>query len=110
PLLLILASCCGLIVLEPDLGTAIVIAFALGATLIAAGARARDLGKIALCLAAVSLLVIVIEPYRVARLVGFLHPGAAASGSGFQALQAKIALGSGGIFGKGLGNGVQKAY
>jgi cell division protein FtsW len=45
-----------------------------------------------------------------ARLTGFLHPGADAAGAGFQAAQAKIALGSGGIFGVGLGNGVQKAY
>ncbi len=41
-----------------------------------------------------------------ARLTGFLHPGADAAGSGFQAAQAKIALGSGGIFGVGIGNGV----
>ena len=45
-----------------------------------------------------------------ARLTGFLHPGADASGAGFQAAQAKIALGSGGIFGVGIGNGVQKAF
>ena len=44
-----------------------------------------------------------------ARLTGFLHPGADAAGAGFQAAQAKIALGSGGIFGVGIGNGVQKA-
>ena len=45
-----------------------------------------------------------------ARLTGFLHPGADAAGAGFQAAQAKIALGSGGIFGVGIGNGVQKAF
>src|ERR1044072_9903946 len=45
-----------------------------------------------------------------ARLTGFLTPGADASGSGFQAAQAKIALGSGGLFGVGIGNGVQKAF
>ncbi len=45
-----------------------------------------------------------------ARLTGFLHPGADAAGTGFQAAQAKIALGSGGIFGVGIGNGVQKAF
>ncbi len=52
----------------------------------------------------------VVEPYRMARLTGFLHPGADAGGAGFQAAQAKIALGSGGIFGVGIGNGVQKAF
>ncbi len=45
-----------------------------------------------------------------ARLTSFLHPGEAAEGAGFQAAQAKIALGSGGIFGVGIGNGVQKAF
>ena len=58
----------------------------------------------------VVMLAILIEPYRRERLIGFLHPGADAAGSGFQALQAKIALGSGGIFGTGIGDGVQKAY
>ncbi len=45
-----------------------------------------------------------------ARLTGFLHPGSEAAGAGFQAAQAKIALGSGGLFGVGIGNGVQKAF
>jgi cell division protein FtsW len=45
-----------------------------------------------------------------ARLTGFLNPGADAEGAGFQAAQAKIALGSGGIWGVGIGNGVQKAF
>jgi cell division protein FtsW len=52
----------------------------------------------------------IVEPYRMARLTGFLHPGDDATGAGFQAAQAKIALGSGGIFGVGIGNGVQKAF
>ena len=51
-----------------------------------------------------------VEPYRMARLTGFLNPGEDAEGAGFQAAQAKIALGSGGIFGVGIGNGVQKAF
>jgi cell division protein FtsW len=110
PLLLVAGLACLLIVVEPDMGTAMVIAFAVGATLIAAGARPRDLGLIALALGSVVLLLTVIEPYRMARLTGFLHPGADASGAGFQAAQAKIALGSGGIFGVGIGNGVQKAF
>ena len=87
-----------------------VVAFAVGATLIAAGARPRDLGLIALGLGFVALLVTLVEPYRMARLTGFLNPGADTSGTGFQAAQAKIAIGSGGIFGVGIGNGVQKAY
>ncbi len=86
------------------------IAFAVRRQLIAAGARPADLAMIALVLGGLALLLTVVEPYRMARLTGFLHPGADASGAGFQAAQAKIALGSGGIFGVGIGNGVQKAF
>ncbi|HEX7058442.1 MAG TPA: putative lipid II flippase FtsW [Solirubrobacterales bacterium] len=110
PFLLVVGAACLLIVAEPDLGTTLVIAFAVGATLIAAGARLRDLGLIALILGSCALLLTVIEPYRMARLTGFLNPGADAAGAGFQAAQAKIALGSGGLFGVGIGNGVQKAF
>ena len=110
PFLLVVGTACLLIVAEPDLGTTMVVAFSVGATLVAAGARLADLGKIALCLGALALLLTVLEPYRMARLTGFLHPGSEAAGAGFQAAQAKIALGSGGIFGVGIGNGVQKAF
>jgi cell division protein FtsW len=110
PLLVVSAAACLLIMLEPDMGTTMVIAFAVGATLIAAGARPRDLGLIALAIGGAALLMTIVEPYRMARLTGFLNPGSDAAGAGFQAAQAKIALGSGGIFGVGIGNGVQKAF
>jgi cell division protein FtsW len=110
PFLIVVGTACLLIVAEPDLGTSLVVAFATGATLVAAGARMTDLAKIAMVIGGLALLLTVIEPYRMARLTGFLNPGADASGAGFQAAQAKIALGSGGIFGVGIGNGVQKAF
>lgn len=110
PFLLVTAASCLLILVEPDMGTAMVIVFAAAAVLIAAGARPRDLGKIALVIAGLALLMTIVEPYRMARLTGFLNPGASAEGAGFQAAQAKIAIGSGGIFGVGIGNGVSKAY
>jgi cell division protein FtsW len=110
PFLLVSGASCLLIMLEPDMGTTMVIAFAVAATLIAAGVRPVDLGKIALVLGGLALLMTIVEPYRMARLTGFLNPGASAEGAGFQAAQAKIAIGSGGIFGVGIGNGVQKAF
>jgi cell division protein FtsW len=110
PFLLVVGVASLLIVAEPDLGTALVIAFAVSTMLIAAGARLRDLAMIGLVLAFLGLLMTVVEPYRMARLTAFLSPGADASGAGFQAAQAKIALGSGGLFGVGIGNGVQKAF
>jgi cell division protein FtsW len=110
PFLLVVGGASLLIVAEPDLGTTMVVAVAVAATLVAAGARMRDLALIGAALAFFALLMTVIEPYRMARLTGFLNPGADAAGAGFQAAQAKIALGSGGLFGVGIGNGVQKAF
>jgi cell division protein FtsW len=110
PVLLVTGASCLLILVEPDMGTAMVVALGVGATLIAAGARPRDLGKIALAIGACALLMTIVEPYRMARLTGFLNPGASAEGAGFQAAQAKIALGHGGLFGVGIGNGTAKAF
>jgi cell division protein FtsW len=110
PILLVTGAACLLVMLQPDMGTTMVIAFAIGATLIAAGVAPRDIGKIGLVIVAGILLMTLIEPYRMARLTSFLHPGGDTEGAGFQAAQAKIALGSGGLFGVGIGNGVQKAF
>jgi cell division protein FtsW len=110
PFLLVTGASCLLIMLEPDMGTTMVIVFAVAATLVASGARAGDLGKIALVIGGLMLLMAVVEPYRMARLTSFLNPSASAEGAGFQAAQAKIALGSGGFFGVGIGNGVSKAF
>ncbi|HEU5141783.1 MAG TPA: putative lipid II flippase FtsW [Solirubrobacterales bacterium] len=110
PIFLVTAVAALLIVAEPDLGTTLVVSFAVAATLVAAGARLRDLAIVGGALAFFGLAMTVIEPYRMARLTAFLDPGADVSGAGFQAAQAKIALGSGGLFGVGIGNGVQKAF
>lgn len=110
PILLVTGAAALLIMLQPDMGTTMVVAFAVGATLIAAGVAPRDLGKIALVIGVGLLLMALVEPYRMARLTSFLHPSGDTEGAGFQAAQAKIAFGSGGLFGVGIGNGVQKAF
>ena len=110
PFLLVTAACCALIVLEPDLGTAMVTAFSVAALLIAAGAKLRHLAMIAGVLLLLVAVAVIIEPYRQERLLSFINPTADASGSGFQGMQASIALGSGGVFGVGLGESVQKAF
>jgi cell division protein FtsW len=110
PYLGVVALVCVLVVVEPDLGTAMVACLACAALLIAAGARMRDLGLLAAVLGAGVVLAIAIEPYRMERLTGFLDPTGDPGGAGFQAIQAKIALGSGGIFGVGLGESLQKAF
>ncbi len=93
-----------------DLGTALVTCLVITALLVGAGARLRDLGLLAAGAGAVVLLAVMIEPYRVARITSFLDPGGDPGGAGFQLIQAKIALGSGGLFGVGLGESLQKAF
>ncbi len=110
PYLAMVALTSLLIVVEPDMGTAMVVVFSAAALLVASGVKARDLVLMAAVIGGVVLLAIVIEPYRMQRLTGFLNPGSDASGAGFQAIQAKIALGSGGFFGVGLGQSLQKAF
>ncbi len=99
-----------LVVVEPDLGTTLVIAFSLTSLLVAAGMPARHLGLLALIAAAGVMLLIMAQPYQQARLTSFLHPWSAAAGAGFQAVQGQIALGSGGLVGVGLGKSVQKVF
>ena len=110
PFLTAVAVISVLVVLEPDLGTAMVACFAAAAMLVTAGARMRDLAVLGGAIGVVIVLAILIEPYRMERLTGFLNPGSDPSGSGFQANQAQIALGSGGLFGVGLGESLQKAF
>jgi cell division protein FtsW len=109
PYLLLVGLSLALIAYEPDLGTAIVLSFSVCCVLFLAGVRARTLAPVGAMIAIVGLGMIATHPYQEARLTGFLHPGNDTSGSGFQAKQATIAVGSGGIFGVGLGESVQKA-
>jgi cell division protein FtsW len=109
PFLVMVGICALLIAKEPDLGSTTVLCFGVLSLLIAAGVKGRTLAPLAATIAVAGLLMIAFNPYQQDRLTGFLHPSAASSGSGFQAQQAKIALGSGGVMGVGLGQGVQKA-
>src|SRR3954453_9765007 len=99
-----------LILGQPDLGTALVIAGTVAAMLVAAGLPLRQLGLIAATGAVLVLIFAVLEPYRRARLTAFLNPWADAGGAGFQAVQGQIAIGSGGLFGLGPGQSVQKIF
>jgi cell division protein FtsW len=109
PLGLIAAVFCALLLAEPDLGTAIAIVLMLAAMLLVAGTPLRTLGAGVSIASAIGLLAIWFEPYRRARIFSFLNPWHDAQGAGFQTVQAMIGLGSGGIFGVGLGESVQKA-
>ncbi len=112
PIAVIAAPACLLIVVEPDLGTALVIAFAIAALLIAAGMPARHLTLLAAICVGIVVLLVLAQPYERVRLTAFLHPWASGtkSGPGYQAVQGQIALGSGGLLGVGLGRSVQKIF
>jgi cell division protein FtsW len=99
---------CGLILLEPDLGTAIGIVVMLAAMLLVAGTPTRTLGAGLGIAGTLGLVAVWLEPYRRARVFSFLNPWRDAQGAGFQSVQAMIGLGSGGVFGVGLGQSVQK--
>jgi cell division protein FtsW len=109
PYLLVVGLSLLLIAKEPDLGTAIVVTFSVSCVLFLAGVRPRTLAPLGAVIGIAVIGMIAMHPYQEARLTGFLHPGSDTSGAGFQAKQATIAVGSGGIFGVGLGESVQKA-
>ncbi len=110
PLLLVVGAACLLLLKQPDMGTALVICFAIGMLLVAAGVPMRNLGLIAGALALLALIFAVAEPYRRERLTSFIDPFSDAGDTGFQAVQALTAIGSGGFFGVGLGESVQKIF
>ncbi|ADG83006.1 stage V sporulation protein E [Thermincola ferriacetica] len=110
PNLLILGLACGLILLQPDLGTAVSVAGTVFVMLFAAGAEARHLSALALAGIGAVGLAIAFEPYRLRRFLAFLDPWADPLGSGFHIIQSLYALGSGGLFGLGLGQSHQKFF
>jgi cell division protein FtsW len=110
PLLLVVGAACALLMKQPDMGTTMVICFAIGAVLVAAGTPMRNLALIGGTLVFLATVLAIAEPYRRERLFSFLDPFADAGDTGFQAVQALTAIGSGGFFGVGLGESVQKIF
>jgi cell division protein FtsW len=110
PILLVALCAAALVASQPDLGTALVIAFTLTALLVAAGFPVRFLLMGAGAAAFLIFVYAISEPYRRARLTTFLDPWQHAGDAGFQAVQGQIALGSGGLFGRGIGQSVQKIF
>lgn len=99
-----------LLVLEPDFGTACVVAAtALGVIFLCGGPLRALFGCAAAGAVALGGLAVA-APYRLLRIQSFLDPWAEPFGSGYQLTQSLIAIGSGGLFGQGLGDGVQKHF
>jgi cell division protein FtsW len=110
PVAVVAGPACLLILVEPDLGTTMVVAFAIVALLIAAGLPMRYVGGLCLIAGGLILVLVLVQPYQRARLTAFLHPWSSAGNTGYQAVQGQIALGSGGLLGVGLGRSVQKVF
>ncbi len=109
PYLIIVGLALLLIAKEPDLGTTIIASSAVCCVLFLGGVKPQTLAPVGIAIGVIGIGMVAMNPYQEARLTGFLHPNSDASGAGFQAKQATIAVGSGGIFGVGLGESVQKA-
>lgn len=110
PLLLVVGAACLLIASQPDLGTSLVIGFTMTALLVAAGIPTSLLVRVGGTVALLVTLFALSEPYRRERLMTFLDPWAHAGDAGFQSVQGQIAIGSGGLFGLGIGESVQKIF
>jgi len=108
PILGLLGVIAGLIMLQPDLGTTLVIAATAFFMLIAAGARAAHIGSLIGIGLGLVVASIAAAPYRMRRIFAFLDPWADPLGKGYQTIQALLALGPGGLFGLGLGQSRQK--
>jgi len=101
---------CALLLAEPDLGTAITLVVMLAGILLVAGTPVRVLAAAGSIAALLGTAAVWVEPYRRARVFAFLNPWDDAQGAGFQIVQAMIGMGSGGVFGTGLGQGVEKIF
>jgi len=97
-----------LLLLEPDFGAVVVIVLTACAMLFVAGVKLKQFIVLLVSLAIVGAILIVLSPYRAARLASFLDPFSDPFASGFQLTQSLIAIGNGSITGMGLGNSVQK--
>jgi len=108
PSLALLALVAGLVMLQPDLGTTLVIAATVFFMLFAVGAKIWHMAGLGLTGVGLIVLAIIAEPYRMRRIFAFLDPWADPSGKGYQTIQSLLALGPGGLFGLGLGQSRQK--
>jgi cell division protein FtsW len=108
PFLALLGLVTVLIILERDLGTTLIVASILLAQFLVAGGKKRHLLLLLVVVGLAAFVVIRMEPYRLHRIMAFLDPWADPLNTGFQSIQSLLALGSGGIFGVGLGQSIQK--
>lgn len=110
PIALVGGGIVGLILLEPDLGTALSIILICGVMVFAAGINYRYIFGLLLVSLPAAYVVLMSADYRRRRIAVFLDPWQDPLGDGFQVIQSLIAVGTGGVFGRGLMAGVQKLF
>lgn len=108
--MVILAIIAPLLLLEPDFGATVVIVATVLGMMFLAGARLWLFTILFLVIASGLGFIAIASPYRIMRLTSFLDPWSKAFDSGYQLTQSLIAFGRGGLFGVGLGNGIQKLF
>lgn len=99
---------CGLILVEPDLGTSVALAATVGMMLFVGGANLWHLGGVGILGVVGGAYLVVTEPYRMKRITSFIDPWADPLKSGWNIIQSLYAIGSGGLYGLGLGQSRQK--
>ncbi len=110
PSALVLALLSGLVFIEPDLGTVIVMSAIFTVVYFSSGARLMHLGVVIGGLLVMGIGALIFAPWRMARLVAFMDPWDKADSTGYQVVQSLLAIGSGGIAGEGFANGQQKLF
>jgi cell division protein FtsW len=110
PYTIVLGIILTLLMLQPDLGSAMTLVAVAVAMLFVAGMRYAYFGYLLAILIPLGAFFVMNSHYRMQRIFGFLDPWKDPTGNGLQIIQSWIAIGSGGIFGKGLGEGRQKLF
>ncbi|WP_151193269.1 putative lipid II flippase FtsW [Cysteiniphilum sp. JM-1] len=108
--LIILAAMAGLLLKEPDFGASVVMFTCVFGIMFMAGVKLRWFIILIVLGGVAATFLVLFEPYRLARLNGFMNPWADANNTGYQLVQALISYGRGGWLGDGLGSGIQKQF
>jgi cell division protein FtsW len=110
PIALVVSGLVSLILLEPDFGTSMSLVLIAAVMVFAAGLHYKYIAGALLALVPVAMIIAISAPYRLRRIRSFMNPWEDPLGDGFQVIQSLIAVGTGGVSGRGLMNGVQKLF
>lgn len=108
PFLILIGSVLGLVMLEPDMGTAVIMCAIIGTAFFLSGIAFKKIITVVLFGLCVGVLIITISPYRRSRIATYLNPGNDPLGASYHIRQVLLSIGSGGVFGTGLGRSRQK--